>query len=84
MFRFSESQFVATLLSGATLAIAWLLLCEWISHMPVLSPVSLAFAFRPWWRHWPITAALLVLPFLVLLALASLRWLFERIRDRPN
>jgi hypothetical protein len=84
MFRFSERQFFAALVSGTAFAIAWFLCCAWLSHTPVLSPVSLALAFRPWWRHWPIATALLVLPFFLLLAWAALRWLFERIRDRLN
>lgn len=50
------------LLIGALLSCGWFVACALTAQLPVISPVSLALAFQPWWRHWPIGLGLLLLP----------------------
>lgn len=68
------------LLIGCCLAAAWFRFCYFVSQAPVISPVSLALAFRPWWRHWEMGGALFLLPLAVWLIREA--WL-EYVRPKP-
>jgi len=65
MLSSSKRNIVAALSIGVLLATGWFLVCFSLSRLPVVSPVSLAIAFQPWWRHWQFGVVLLVLPVLI-------------------
>ena len=55
-------DFVIAMLIGTLLSCGWFMTCAWLSQLPVISPVSLALALQPWWRHWPVGLMLLFIP----------------------
>ena len=65
MRNVTKQNFVAALLIGSGLSTGWFFACFFLSQLPVVSPVSLALSFQPWWRHWPIAVVLFVVPILI-------------------
>lgn len=61
------------LLAAAAAAASVLLLCHWVASGPVITDVSLALAFRPWWKFWYIALveASIVFPLGVVSVLGS-------------
>src|SRR5690349_18449758 len=57
-----RQELIVAVLIGVLLAGGWFLLCDWLSRLPVVSYVSLALAFQPWWRYWPVGLLLLLFP----------------------
>lgn len=60
---------------GALLGGSWFALCVWASRLPVISDVSLAYAFQPWWRNWPVALVVSLLPVAWVFAFRALRQL---------
>ena len=67
--------FVGTLAAAAA-ASSVLLLCHLFASMEAVTDVSLALAFRPWWKHWYIAVieALVVFPSGIVSGLGSRDW----------
>jgi hypothetical protein len=80
----SACRLAIVVLVGGLLASAWFAGCAWLATFPVTSEVSLALAFRPWWRHWLIALALFLLPVLLLLAFHLCRSLLGKGAFQPK
>jgi len=65
----TKQNIALALLMGIGLSTGWFFVCYFLSQVPVVSPVSLARSFQPWWRHWPLGVILFVLPFTIVVAL---------------
>lgn len=61
-----KRQILGSFAIGALFVAGWFLLCAEVASLPVISDVSLSLAFRPWWRLWPVTVALFLMPLLAL------------------
>lgn len=65
MLNGTKQNTVAALLIGIGLSAGWFSACFFLSQLPVVSPVSLALTFQPWWRHWPVSVVLFVVPIVI-------------------
>jgi hypothetical protein len=74
MLNGTKQNIVAGFLIGSGLSTGWFVACFFLSQLPVVSPVSLALSFQPWWRYWEMSVVLFVLPFVIAGAL--------RVRER--
>jgi hypothetical protein len=61
-------------LIGVLLSCGWFAVCVWLSRLPVLTDVSVALAFQPWWRHWPVGLMLLLIPLVLAFGMRARRY----------
>jgi hypothetical protein len=67
-------SFAISVLIGVLLWCGWFAVCVWLSRLPVLTDVSLAVAFQPWWRHWAVGLMLLLIPFVLVFGIHARRY----------
>lgn len=74
----TKQNIAVALLMGIGLSAGWFFVCYFLSQLPVVSPVSLARSFQPWWRHWPLGVTLFVLPIVIAVVLCVRQRLLHR------